>query len=106
MIEASEVLGLSYRQAKRVWARYGLQGDAGLVHAARGKPGKRAKPAEFKARILARYEERYADFGPTLAAEYLAEEGLKVDHETLRRWLLAGGKPRMRRQAAASPAVA
>ena len=98
IVEASEVLGLSYRQAKRVWGRYQLSGDAGLVHAARGKPGKRAKPAELRARILARYEERYPDFGPTLAAEYLAEEGLKVDHETLRRWLLAQGKPRMRRR--------
>ena len=98
IVEASEVLGLSYRQAKRVWGRYQLSGDAGLVHAARGKPGKRAKPAELRARILARYEERYPDFGPTLAAEYLAEEGLEVDHETLRRWLLAQGKPRMRRR--------
>ena len=98
IVEASEVLGLSYRQAKRVWGRYQLSGDAGLVHAARGKPGKRAKPAELRARILARYEERYPDFGPTLAAEYLAEEGLEVDHETLRRWLLAKGKPRMRRR--------
>lgn len=98
LVEASEVLGLSYRQAKRVWARYQLQGDRGLVHRTRGKPGKRAKPAKLKARILARYEERYGDFGPTLAAEYLAEEGLEVDHETLRRWLLAKGKPRMRRR--------
>jgi hypothetical protein len=98
LIEASEVLGLSYRQAKRVWRRYRLSGDAGLVHAARGQPGKRAKPAELKARILARYEERYPDFGPTLAAEYLGQEGLKVDHETLRRWLLAQGKPRRRRR--------
>jgi molybdenum-dependent DNA-binding transcriptional regulator ModE len=98
IMEASEVLGLSYRQAKRIWGRYELQGDAGLVHAARGKPGKRAKPAELKARILARYEERYDDFGPTLAAEYLADEGLPIDHETLRRWRLAQGKPRMRRR--------
>jgi transposase len=88
LVEASEILGLSYRQAKRVWRRYRLAGDAGLVHAARGKPGKRAKPAQLKARILARYEERYPDFGPTLAAEHLAGEDLVVDHETLRRWLL------------------
>jgi transposase len=98
LVEASEVLGLSYRQAKRIWSRYQLQGDRGLVHGARGKPGKRAKPAELKARILARYDERYPDFGPTLAAEYMAEEGLVVDHETLRRWLWAKGKPRMRRR--------
>jgi hypothetical protein len=31
-------------------------------------------------------------FGPTLAAEHLAsEDGLAVDHETLRRWMLAAG---------------
>jgi hypothetical protein len=31
-------------------------------------------------------------FGPTLAAEHLAsEDGLTVDHETLRRWMLAAG---------------
>jgi transposase len=98
LAEASEVLGVSYRQTKRIWLRYQLQGDSGLVHAARGKPGKRGKPAELKARILARYEERYPDFGPTLAAEHMAEEGLVVDHETLRRWLLAQGKPRLRRR--------
>jgi hypothetical protein len=96
--EASEVLGLSYRQAKRVWRRYRLDGDRGLVHGLRGQPGQRAKPAMLKARILARYEERYPDFGPTLAAEYLAVEGMVVDHETLRRWRLAQGKPMLRRR--------
>lgn len=31
-------------------------------------------------------------FEPTLAAEHLAEEdGIAVDHETLRRWMLAEG---------------
>lgn len=98
LVEASEMMGLSYRQTKRIWGRYQLQGDRGLVHGARGKPGKRAKPAELRTRILRRYDERYPDFGPTLAAEYLAGEGLKVDHETLRRWLRAKGKPRMRRR--------
>jgi transposase-like protein len=29
--------------------------------------------------------------GPTQASEKLAEEGYEVDHETLRRWLLASG---------------
>lgn len=98
LAEACEVLGLSYRQTKRVWRRYRLDGDKGLVHRLRGQPGKRAKPLALKQRILARYQERYPDFGPTLAAEYLAEEGLAVDHETLRRWRLAQGHPRLRRR--------
>ena len=98
LVEAHEVLGLSYRQTKRVWRRYRLEGDQGLVHGLRGKPGKRAIASALKQRMLARYEERYPDFGPTLAAEYLATEGMVVDHETLRRWRLAQGKPRLRRR--------
>jgi hypothetical protein len=52
-----------------------------------------------RAQVLARYEEeRYTDFGPTLMAEHLAKEGLVVDHETVRRWLLAAGKRTVRRR--------
>ncbi len=43
-VQAAELLGLGYRQAKRVWRRYQDQGDAGLVHRLRGKPGLRRKP--------------------------------------------------------------
>lgn len=90
--QAAQMLGLSYRQAKRVWRRYRAQGDAGLVHRLRGRPGSRRKSAAVKEKVLKRYEQRYADFGPTLAAEYLRKEDkLEVDHETLRRWLLDKG---------------
>lgn len=88
---AAQVMGLGYRQVKRVWRRYQQQGDKGLVHRSRGRPSNRTKPQKFKQRVLARYEQRYGDFGPTLACEHLSQEGLKVDHETLRRWLLASG---------------
>jgi hypothetical protein len=99
--QSADVLRLSYRQIKRVWRRYQQQGDAGLVHRLRGRPSARRKPPELRARILARYRSRYGDFGPTLAAEHLLEQdGLKVDHETLRRWLMAEGvwQTRRRRQ--------
>ena len=90
--QSADVLHLSYRQVKRVWRRYQTQGDAGLVHRLRGRPSARRKAPELRARILARYRSQYADFGPTLAAEYLLEEDqLEVDHETLRRWLMAEG---------------
>ena len=90
---ASEELGLSYRQTLRVWKRFQAEGDAGLVHRSRGRPSSRGKPAGFRARVLARYRERYAahELGPTLASEKLEEAGLSVDHETLRRWLLTEG---------------
>jgi molybdenum-dependent DNA-binding transcriptional regulator ModE len=90
--EAGRVIGVSYRQAKRIWKRFRQSGDPGLVHRARGKPGPRRKKTEFRERVLARFEERYADFGPTFATEKLAEEGLTINHETLRRWLLEAGR--------------
>jgi hypothetical protein len=43
-------------------------------------------------------EERYEDFGPTLLAEQLQKEGIVVDHDTLRRWLMATGKRTVRRR--------
>jgi hypothetical protein len=93
LVEASRRMGLSYRQTLRVYARFVEQGDAGLVHCRRGKPSNRAFPATFRDAVVLRYRERYQihGFGPTLAAEKLAAEGLHIDHETLRRWLLAGG---------------
>ncbi|HPY31600.1 MAG TPA: helix-turn-helix domain-containing protein, partial [Verrucomicrobiota bacterium] len=83
LVGAAAVLGLSYRQTKRVWRRYRTAGDAGLVHRLRGRPGPRRQAPELRAQVLARVAARYPDFGPTLAAEYLAQEGWRVDHETL-----------------------
>ncbi len=91
IVAAGKLLRLGYRQAKRVWSRYRDKGDKGLVHRGRGRAGNRRKSADIRERILARYKERYSDFGPTLAAEHLGREGLVVDHETLRQWLLAKG---------------
>jgi len=98
LVKAAEVMGLSYRQAKRVWARYQEQGDAGLVHRARGRPSARRKKEALRHKVLRRYAERYEGFGPTLAAEHLAREGCPVDHETLRRWLVADGQHTVRRR--------
>jgi transposase len=98
LVQAAGLTGLSYRQVKRVWRRYQDLGDAGLVHRLRGRASPRRLAQDLRGRILARFQARYPDFGPTLAAEYLSQEGLKVDHETLRRWLLAEGLRGVRRR--------
>jgi len=99
LVQASGLLGLGYRQTKRVWRRYRDHGDAGLVHRLRGKPSARRKPGKVRAQVLALYnDERYADFGPTLLAEHLERRGIEVNHETVRRWLLAAGKWTLRRR--------
>jgi len=91
IVAAAELMGVSYRQAKRIVGRYRKDGDAGLVHRGRGKQSGRTKPVALKDEVLKVFAERYRDFGPTLAAEKLAGEGLVVDHETLRRWVLKAG---------------
>jgi len=98
--EAAEISGVSYRQCRRQYKRYRELGDRGLVHRSRGQPSNRGHSAEFKQQVLTRYQERYPDFGPTLAAEKLVAEGQEVDHETLRRWLLAAGLWQRRRKRA------
>jgi transposase len=96
---AAQRLGISYRQCGRSYKRYRAEGAKGLVHRSRGHPSNRAKPAEFRSEVLRLYEDKYDGFGPTLAAEKLEErDGLVLDHETLRRWLLAANKWTKRRR--------
>jgi transposase len=91
LLKAAELLHLSYRQTKRVYRRFRHQGDRGLVHCLRGRPSNRKVEESRRQEIVERYRDRYGDFGPTLAAEYLAKEGLKVSVETLRGWLMSAG---------------
>ena len=100
---AAQLLGVSYRQAKRIWRRYREGGARALVHQHVGRVSNRGRPAATRAQVLALIREKYsgegvARFGPTLAAEHLAsEDGVTVDHETLRRWMLAAGLWQRRR---------
>jgi transposase len=96
--DAAAILGISKRQCGRVLSRYKARGAAGLVHAARGRPSNRGAPREKREAVLARYEERYEGFGPTLAAEKLERDGFEVYTETLRRWLIEAGKWKRRRR--------
>lgn len=96
--EAADRMGVSYRQAKRLLARFRLEGDAGLVHRGRGRPSTRAKAPEVREAVLERCRDRLSGLGVTLAAEKLLEEGFSVDHETLRRWLIADGQWQRRRK--------
>jgi len=97
--KAASVLRVSYRQARRIYKRYISEGDAGLAHKNRGKASGRGYTPQLKQSVLELYKTRYDGFGPTLAAEKLLEEdGIVVDHETLRRWLLAGGIWQRRRK--------
>ena len=81
--EAAELLGLSVRQARRLWKRYQAEGDGGLVHRLRGRVSNRRMAEELRDKIVRRYQASFGDFGPLLASEKLAEEGLVVSPDTL-----------------------
>ena len=97
--EAARLLGLSCRQVRRLVARLRDEGDAGLIHRLRGRPSNRQAEPQHKMDALVFYQEHINGYGPSLAAEALAEHGLGVDPETLRRWLVAAGlwRPATRR---------
>jgi hypothetical protein len=93
------LMRVSYRQAKRLWKRYQAGGVARLKHANAGRTSNRARPAKQRKKILQKVEEKYAGFGPTLAAEHLGKEDrLQVHPETLRRWMLSAGLWKRARQ--------
>jgi transposase len=98
-VQAAQKLGLSTRQVKRLCRNVKLQGAVGLISKRRGVPSNRRLPDAVRERALALIRERYADFGPELAREYLAREhGFAHCTETLRGWMIEAGlwraKPR------------
>lgn len=83
--EAALKMGISPRQAIRIKKRYLKDKAAGLVHRSRGRVSNHRLPAGIRAKALRLYEDRYPDFGPTLASEKMAErDGLIIHPETLR----------------------
>ena len=89
--EATEELGLSVRQVKRLLYALKKRGDKAVVHGLRGKPSKRRideSVQEQAVKILS--APVYEGFGPTLAAEYLAKKhGIEASNETVREWIFA-----------------
>lgn len=83
VVAAAELMGLSLRQARRLWKRFKLEGDAGLTHRLRGRLSNRRLGEELRVRVIRLHQEKYADFGPTFACQKLAEEGLTLSPNTL-----------------------
>jgi hypothetical protein len=99
-VEAARRLKVTDRHVRRMLIRIGERGDGGIVHRLRGQPSNRKLAASWERKILARIRRRYADFGPTLAAEHLAKDGLPVSRETLRKWMIQSALWRPRSQRA------
>lgn len=108
---AGNLLSLSRRQVQRLLKSFRTDGPAAIRHKARGRPSNNRIDPAVRAFAVTLVKEHYADFGPTLAAEKLAEDhGLKVSRETLRKWMQDAGiwlprkqrrtfhQPRLRRE--------
>jgi len=99
--EATPLLDVSYRQAKRLYARYRIGGTPGLVHGHVGRASQHRRPAPEREAVLTVIRREYSGgtargpgqrFGPTLVAEHLwLEHGLAVPRTTLRRWMREAG---------------
>ena len=97
LVNAAVMMGMSYRQSKRLAKRYREGGAKGLQHGSAGRESNRRKPKKFRERVLRLVGKKYSGevgerFGPTLAAEHLgSDDHMDVNVQTLRRWMLAEG---------------
>ncbi len=112
LVSAAHVLDRSTRQVRRLLERISTGGASSIRHKAIGRPSNNRINDGIRDYAVTLVRERYADFGPTLAAEKLAaRDGLRVSRETLRSWMVDAGlwlsrkqrrtfhQPRLRREA-------
>lgn len=101
--QAGAELGMSVRWVRKLLVRLRTWGDGGLRHGLRGRRSNRKTPEAVKRRAVEVYRQKkqaklWHDYGPTLAAEELAEQhGIAISRETLRRWLIEAKLWRRRR---------
>jgi hypothetical protein len=89
---ASELVGVKERQMARIVARVRKEGMRGVQHGLRGRRSNHAMGAEQRKKIAEIVRKRYEDFGPTMAAEKLAERhGLRASVGTVRKIMMEDG---------------
>lgn len=87
--QASQRLGISTRQVRRLVSRYRHNGNSGLISKRRGKPGNNRLSNDTREQAVSLVREHYHDFGPTFASEKLAQlHGLKISRESLRQLMI------------------
>ena len=98
--EASERIGVSYRQAKRIGRAIRERGIKGLVHGNRGRPSNHRIKESLREKVLELSKRVYWDFNDTHFTEKLREcEGIDLSRETLRKLRReAGMAPKRRRR--------
>ena len=96
--DAAAMLRLSVRQVFRLKARVRTRGARGVIHGNTGRRPANAKPVSLRQRVLELHETQFPKYNDYHFAEALEEDyRLKVNPETLRRWLRAAAIPAKRR---------
>lgn len=101
--EAASLLDLSVRHVKRLWRKYRKAGTKGLLSVRRGKASNNRLEASVSQQALDLIQQKYADFGPTLAHEKLTEIAhIQISRESVRKLMIEEGlwKPRRAKQPA------
>jgi transposase len=89
---AATMLGLTTRQIRNTIKDYKKDGPIALVSKRRGRKSNRAYNDSIKNNVTSIIRDKYTDFGPTLASEYLLERHqLKYAKETVRGWMIEDG---------------
>jgi transposase len=89
--EAAIVLLLSERQVYRLKKKVRDGGPVDIIHGNRGRSPSTAKSPTFRERIRALYQDKYGGFNVSHFTEKLAEEGIEVSRETVRKELMSCG---------------
>ena len=90
--KAAGKIGLSRQRMSYLVNAFRRNGPIALASGKRGKPANNRICDELKSHACAIIRERYHDFGPTLATEYLAERhDIHISRETLRKWMMEDG---------------
>src|SRR5439155_7739318 len=97
--EAAEQLKRTDRWIRTLVARIQDKGDRAIIHGLRGQPSTHRIAEKIEKKAVTILEREYADFGPTLASEYLARDHkITVSRETVRQWMLRAGLWKRRKQ--------
>jgi transposase len=98
--EAADVLGLSERQVRRLYAAYEEKGAAALIHGNRGRTPPNVLNARIRQQVIALAGGKYAGCNQVHLTELLAErEGITLSRSAVRRIMREAGmaSPRTRR---------
>jgi len=93
-VDAAGALAVSVRQVRRLVATYRTDGASALAHGNRGRTPRRATPEEVRQQVLTVATTTYADTNYQHLRDLLEErEGITLSRATVRRILLAAGRP-------------